>query len=471
MPYLNNSSAVSDLFDRLFPLCRSITGAGYRRSLEYLKEYIPFSEIEYPTGRKVLNWIVPKEWVIRSGYLQRLSDGRKIADFNSSCLEIMNYSEAVNSILAKEELLPHLYVSKTAPETVPYVFSYYKRRWGFALTQKAYDELEDGRYHAFIDAEFVDGHVTVGETVLPSTRGSDKEILISSYLCHPAMANNELSGPLVQAMLYQRIQSWTKRKYNYRFVINPETIGSICYLSDHGEMLRQKLFAGMVLTCLGGSKKLSWKFSKSGDAPLDNFIRYINSCTPGSIETREFDPSEGSDERQYCSAGFNFPVGQMARLVYGTYPEYHTSGDSKELMGIENIMNSCDQLEKLLAEFEQDTFYVTDYPYGEVKLGDYNLYPSINSDGNRFVNSAMNDPDFVRTVMTLLSYADGKHGLSFTAYKLGKALQFVNLNFLKNVKRRVFFSHSILRSRCYGFLFFAPFGLPGLRLIFGGSFG
>ena len=374
----------------------------------------------------MLNWTVPDEWVIRAGYLQRLSDGEKIADFDRSCLYVMNYSEPIDKVLTKEELLPHLYVSEKAPEFLPYVFSYYKRRWGFALTKKAYDELEDTKYRAYIDTEFVKGEVTVGETILSSTDNNDREILISSYLCHPALANNELSGPLVLAMLYQRIKAWKHRKYNYRFVINPETIGSICYLSDHGELLKNKLFAGMVLTTLGGSMNhlLNWKYSKTKDSPFDHLVDFCDKQGLIKFDTREFDPSEGSDERQYCSSGFNLPIGQMARLVYGTYPEYHTSGDTKEIMGISTLIDSCNQLERFLLEFEKEYFYITDYPYGEVKLSDYNLYPDINSDGNSFVETML-DPNFVVIVMTILSYADGKHSLSFIANRMHQSLELV----------------------------------------------
>ncbi len=422
---LNSRNDIENLFDRLFPICRSILGQGYRDSLAILEEYIPFEEICYETGRKVNNWTVPEEWVVRSGFVESLPDKRKVVDFDICNLHLMNYSMPADEILTLDELKKHLYVSSSDPSSIPYVFSYYKKRWGFAVTRDLYDSLPDTDYHVHIDTDFTHGKLVVGETFLNSTTGCNREILLSSYLCHPSMANNELSGPIVLAMLYQRIGRWQKRKYNYRFVINPETIGSISYLSDHGEQLKTTLFAGMVLTCLGGStENLSWKESKRGNSPFDQLVYAKNYQKEGSYRIRAFEPSSGSDERQYCSAGYNLPVGQMSRMVYGTYKEYHTSNDTKELMGIENLIYSCDRIEELLLDLENDHFYTTPFPYGEVKLGDYNLYPDLNCGGNRYVE-AMSSPDFVRTVMTLLSYADGIHSLSFVAMKLNLNFEFV----------------------------------------------
>lgn len=418
MKSLENAADAGELFDRLFPLCRSILGEGYRQSLRILEEYVPFREISYESGRKVHNWVVPPEWEVRSGYAENLSTGERIADFHRCNLELMNYSAPFQGTVSRDELRKHLYTSVTDPSSVPYVFSYYKRRWGFAVTRQVYDTLPEGDYHVAIDTDFVPGRVVVGEAFLPSTTGSRREIMLTSYLCHPSMANNELSGPIVLAMLYQRISRWPRRRYRYRFLINPETIGSICYLSDHGEDLRQNLFAGMVLTCLGSSQALSWKTSRRGDTPFDQLINTNNLRHPGSFRIRPFDPSEGSDERQYCSCGYNLPVGQMARLVYGTYPEYHTSNDSRELMGLDNLLSSCDMLEGLLQQMEDEHFYVSPCPLGEVKLSDHHLYPDINSDGNRYA-AALNDPQFVRTVMILLNYADGLHAASHVAARHG----------------------------------------------------
>ncbi|MGN1281937.1 MAG: DUF4910 domain-containing protein [Succinivibrio sp.] len=412
---------LSVLFDRLFPLSRSILGEGYRKSLKILEEYIPFNEIEYRSGQKVLNWEVPKEWIIREGWIKDLCDGRKIINYKDNNLHIVNYSIPVNQILSLDELKKHTFVSESDHSAIPYVISYYKERWGFSMSKDMLNNLQEGSYQAYIDSDFVDGKLVVGETVLPGK--SKKEILITSYLCHPSMANNELSGPLTMVLLYDRIKAWKDRKYTYRFVINPETIGSISYLSDHGDYLRKNVFAGIVLTCLGGTQTLRWKKSKRGTSPLDIFIDSLNAESESEVyRIRDFDPSEGSDERQYCSAGFDLPVGQMARLVYGSYKEYHTSNDSKDLMGVDNLIDSCDLIEELLKKFEKEKFYLNKHPYGEIKLSNYDLYPSVNSDGNRFVEKS-HDPDLVRIVMTILSYSDGSHSLSYIAKKLNISIE------------------------------------------------
>jgi len=252
------------------------------------------------------------------------------------------------------------------------------------------------------------------------------------------MANNELSGPLVLAMLYQRIAMWEKRKYTYRFVINPETIGSISYLSRHGEDLKEKLYAGLVLTCLGGTQKLRYMTARSENAPFDNLVAQINDESNAKFRIEIFDPS-GSDERQYCSPGYDLPVGQMARMVYGEYKEYHTSLDTKELMGIDNIIESCDEIEKILMRLEWETklkdntinsknqerysgklFYKNLHPYGEVKLGDYDLYPTINAAGagKDEIQDLRNEPWFIRSVMLILNYSDGKTSLEYCAKRL-----------------------------------------------------
>ncbi len=410
---LETQEEVSQAFDRLFPICRSILGQGYRDSLEILKEYMPMEEEIFHSGEKVLNWTVPQEWVIREAWIKD-EDGNIIVDFKENNLHVLNYSEPVDARMELEELKKHIYTS-ALPDAVPYVFSYYKKRWGFCMSQNQLDGLADGTYHVYIDSEFISGRMVIGEAVLPGE--STKEILLSSYLCHPSMANNELSGGLVLAMLYQRIRKWKNRKYTYRFLVNPETIGSISYLSRYGERLKENMFAGIVLTCLGGDEeKLRYKKSRQEFAPFD----LLADADSDTFRTESFSPILGSDERQYCSPGFNLPMGQIARKVYLRYKEYHTSLDTKELMGIQNIMDSCDKIEMLLLKNEKEMYYKNLYPYGEVKLGDYDLYPSVNSSGSRTgeKDDLVNEEWFIRSVMMILNYSDGKHPLSYCAARL-----------------------------------------------------
>lgn len=415
---LETQEEVSQAFDRLFPICRSILGQGYRDSLEILKEYIPMEEEVFYSGERVLNWTVPQEWVIREAWIQD-EEGNVIIDFKENNLHVLNYSEPVDAKMELEELKKHIYTSPLR-DAVPYVFSYYKRRWGFCMSQNQLDGLADGIYHVYIDSEFISGRLIIGETVLPGQSG--KEILFSSYLCHPSMANNELSGTLVLAMLYQRIRRWKNRKYTYRFLVNPETIGGISYLSRHGERLKKDMFAGMVLTCLGGEEeKLRYKSSRQGQAPFD----LLAAANVNTFRIEPFTPVSGSDERQYCSPGFNLPMGQIARKVYKEYKEYHTSADTKELMGIHNIMESCDKIEAFLIQNEKEIYYRNLYPYGEVKLGDYDLYPSVNSGGSRTTGPGdlVNQEWFIQTVMMILNYSDGTHPLSYIASRLGMSYE------------------------------------------------
>lgn len=437
MKDLSRKEDVEELFDRLYPLCRSILGQGYRDSLDILKEYVPFNEDVYLSGTKVLNWTVPQEWVIREAWIKD-SEGNIVIDFKNNNLHVLNYSDSIDGMFSLEELKKHIYTYPLDEDAIPYTFSYYKKRWGFCMSQKQLNQLADGQYHAYVDSEFVEGKLVVGEAVLSGKE--EKEILLTSYLCHPSMANNELSGPLVLAMLYQRIAEWKNRRYTYRFVINPETIGSISYLSRRGEELKEKLYTGLVLTCLGGTEKLRYKTSRSEESPMDKLVAKINEENNGKFRVEIFDPTSGSDERQYCSPGYDLPMGQMARKAYGDYIEYHTSLDTKELMGIDNIMESCDEIEKLLLRLEQEDgkicdsnddniqkrgmgsiYYKNLYPYGEVKLGDYDLYPTINVGGvtKDETQDLKNEPWFIRSVMMILNYSDGRTSLEYCAKRLG----------------------------------------------------
>lgn len=421
---LDSEQNVSRAFDRLFPICRSILGDGYRQSLKILQDYIPLKEEYYPSGEQVLNWQIPKEWVIREAYIENES-GKRIIDMQDCNLHVVNYSDAIDAVMPLSELKQHIYTSQIDENAIPYTMSYYKRRWGFCMSQKQLAALSDGLYHAKIDSEFIDGKLVTGECVLKGK--SSKEILLSSYLCHPSMANNELSGPLVLAMLYQKLSKLKNRKFTYRFLINPETIGSIAYLSRHGNELKRNVFAGLVLTCLGGDEKsLRYKNSRSESSPFDLLVSTQNGQAKEQYRIEIFKASSGSDERQFCSPGFNLPIGQFARRVYGKYRGYHTSLDTKESMGIASIMDSAEKIYKFLLLNENEMYPVNRYPMGEVKLGDYDLYPSVNSNGCHIkdsTESVTQQPWFVEAVMELLNYADGIHPLSFIANKINISAQ------------------------------------------------
>lgn len=237
-----------------------------------------------------------------------------------------------------------------------------------------------------------------------SAREQDTEVVLSSYLCHPSLANNELSGPLALLLLYDRIARWPRRKFTYRFILNPETIGSICYLHRHGEHLRRKMAAGMVLTCLGGPyERLSYQLSRRGDSLFDLTVLDIASEGRIRIDIRAFDPADGSDERQYCSPGFNLPMGQMARTVYGRYPEYHTSFDDKTFMDIDVVHRSAEQIETILRRAEISGPYRNLKPFCEPQLGKVSLMPSINSPGTR----DSDERQAAKRIMRILNFSDG----------------------------------------------------------------
>lgn len=407
---------MEDLFDQLYPICRSITGEGLRQSLEILSNYIPFEVLGFKTGEKVLNWKIPQEWIIRDAWIKD-KDGTKILDFKDSNLHVINYTTPINEEMTLEELTPYIHTKPSLPDAIPYVTSYYKKRWGFCMAYSKFDELDEGKYHVFIDSEFIDGELNLGHTLLKGE--SEKEILISAYLCHPSMANNELSGPIALVFLYNRILNWNQRNFTYRFVINPETIGSIAYLSRYGEHLDKNMHAGIILTCLGGDMNLSYKKSRREDSPIDKMAAHLFDTKVINGSTREFTPANGSDERQYCSPGFNLPVSQFAKLVYGRYKEYHTSLDNKELMGIENVIKSVDEIELVLKANEYNGYYINLYPYGEIKLDQYDLYPDMNGTAtSRYSNSNnMDGRQELNYILMILNYSDGEHTLLDIAKK------------------------------------------------------
>lgn len=413
---LQKNADVENLFDELFPLHRSITGPGYRQSVEIISRYIPFKIGKVFSGEKIFDWTVPPEWIIEDAYLID-PDGNKILDFKINNLAVLNYSEPIDRIMELDELNKNLHSIPEYPDWVPYVTSYYKKTWGFCLTDRQRQELKPGKYHVAIKSSFIDGAVEYGFVYLRGDianeqGGGRKLILISSYLCHPSLANNELSGPIVLAALYERIAKWKNRRFDYLFVINPETIGSICFLHKHGEEITKSIQAGLVLTCVGGpNQKLSYKKSRCGDSTLDRLFLQLEQ--EGEVEIREFDPTEGSDERQYCSSAFNLPVGQVAKTTYGSYPEYHTSADNKVFVELDRFLSTATKIENVLKIHEYLKPLERVEPYCEIQLGKRGLYPNINSPQTWVASSdsLMDDREQLKAIMYMLSYADGKHDL------------------------------------------------------------
>jgi aminopeptidase-like protein len=402
------------LFDRLFPILRSITGPGYKESLAILGEAMPLTVESVPSGTRVFDWTVPPEWHLTGARLTG-PDGQVYADAARSSLEVLNFSTGIDAELELDDLEPHLHSIPALPDAVPYVTSYYRDDWGFCLPDAVRQSMpREGRYHAKIDAEHRPGTLDIGSTVLPGE--SSAEILLTTYLCHPSLANNELSGPLVMTALHHRLER-RRRRFTYRFVVNPETIGSLCYLRLHADELQRNLVTGLVLTCLGGPEpKLSYQRSRRGDSLLDRHVTDL-----ADVRIREFTPLDGSDERQYCSPGFNLPVGQLARTIYGQYDGYHNSRDTKAFMTIDALIDAVNQIDDLLLSLENAARYRNLAPYGEPHLSSRGLYPTKNSPTNRDHSSdgRVDQRRFLDDVLMVLCYSDGMETMADIARRCG----------------------------------------------------
>lgn len=393
-----SSHIIEKYFDRLWPLCRSITGPGYRQSFDILSELVPYKKIHFKTGKKIFDWTVPKEWIPKSAYIID-PNGKKRADFSVNNLHLLGYSTPIRTTMSLEQLKPHLYSLPRQSRAIPYVTSYYKQRWGFCLTHQELKTLPQGNYRVVIDTEFRSGSVQLGEAVLSGK--TDQEILIWTYLCHPSMANNELSGPLVSAFLYKKIATKKNRKFTYRFVIGPETIGSLCYLSLRGEHLKKKLAAGFVVTCVGDNGKFTYKLSRRGDSIGDQAAREVLKES-GPFRLVPFVPF-GSDERQFCSPGFDLPVGSLMRTMYGQYPQYHTSLDNKSFINFSAMGKTVGMYARILQRIEQSPLWKSRLPYGEPFLGKRGLYSTLGTTSKSDIQQAL---------MWILNFSDGKHTLS-----------------------------------------------------------
>jgi len=425
-------------FNELFPICRSITGDGYRQSFNIIKKFIPFKKYKYQTGKKVFDWKVPSEWNIKDAYVQNLN-GKKIIDFNHNNLHLMSYSTPINKVMPLSELDKNLHSIPNQPKYIPYVTSYYKKNWGFCLTNNQRLKLKNENYRVLIDSSLKKGFVEWGEYLLKKTVQDNSvkkdTILISSYLCHPSMANNELSGPLIQILIYLKLKKLKKRKFNYLFVINPETIGAICFIHKNLKFLKKKILSGLILTCLGGpEKKLSYKLSREGNSVFDKYFKKL--AKNKKIKIRKFDTS-GSDERQYCSSECNFPVGQLARTVYGDNKEYHTSADDKKFVRLQKFEKTANEIFDFIRNNEKQIFLRRKQPYCEIQLGKRDLYPNINSP-NTWKDSSdqsLNSKQQLEIITEILSSADGQTSLS--DLDIVSKYKFENIkNYYLNLKKR-----------------------------------
>lgn len=360
-----------ELMEKLYPICRSITGNGVRSTLQLLGQHIPLVINEVPSGTPVFDWVVPREWNIGGAYI-RNARGERIVDFADSNLHVVNYSTPVRATLPLEELKDHLYTLPDQPDLIPYKTSYYKPAWGFCLSHNQLQALEDGMYEVAIDSTLEDGSLTYGEYLIPG-RTRD-EVLISCHVCHPSLCNDNLSGIVVATFLAAMLQE-RENRYSYRFLFVPGTIGSITWLSRNEESVR-RIKHGLVLTLLGDEGGFTYKRSREGTFRIDRVMEYLLRSHREPHKIIDFFPY-GYDERQYCSPGFNLPVGCLMRSPHGEFPEYHTSADNLDFVKPASLESSLKLLSEAVDVLEQDRKYLNTNPKCEPQLGRRGLYDTL----------------------------------------------------------------------------------------------
>jgi aminopeptidase-like protein len=390
---------IHELAKRLWGINRSITGAGVRETLSVLKESLPDLTInEVPTGTSVFDWTIPKEWKVNDAYIIT-PNGDKICSFKENNLHLVGYSTPIHTKLSLSELQNNLHSLPDQPTAIPYITSYYKERWGFCLTQQQRDSLEDGEYEVFIDSKLFDGSLTYGELLIKGK--TDREIFISTYICHPSMANNELSGPTVTAFIAKWLLSWANNRYSYRFVFIPETIGSITYLSRNKDYLKANVFAGFNVTCIGDNRDYSYLPSRNGETISDTVAKHVLKYICPTYKSYKW-TDRGSDERQYCSPGIDLPIASIMRTKYGKYDEYHTSLDDLiTVVTPEGLDGGYIALKSAIEALEANRYPKINV-FGEPQLGKRGLYPTL---------STKTQAVEVRLMMDLITWSDGSNSM------------------------------------------------------------
>ncbi len=388
---------MAELIQQLYPICRSITGEGNRKTLAILSGRIGLQIHEVPSGTPVLDWTVPPEWNIRDAWIQD-PRGRKIVDFRRHNLHVVGYSQSIHLTLPLDKLAPHLHSLPEHPDWIPYRTSYYHETWGFCLPDSLKRSLAPGNYEVFIDAELKPGHLTYGELVLPGA--TDEEFLFSIHICHPSLANDNLSGIAVATRLAQLLAK-AKRRCTYRFLFIPGTIGSITWLARNTALAR-KIRHGLVLSCVGDAGHPTYKKSRCGDAMIDQAVAHVLRHSGRAHVLQDFSPY-GYDERQYGSPGFNMPVGLFTRSPHGTYPEYHTSADNLDFVRPEALADSLRLLIEVVETIEGNATVLNTHPMGEPQLGRRGLYDALGGANDR--------KERQMALLWVLNQSDGRHSL------------------------------------------------------------
>jgi aminopeptidase-like protein len=399
-------SAMFRLIEELYPICRSITGEGVRQTLRHLQRLIPLEFHEVPSGTPVFDWTVPKEWNIRDAYVKD-TEGNRVIDFQKSNLHVVSYSRPIRQRLSLAELRKHLFSLPDRPDWVPYRTSYYNETWGFCLSHRQLESLTEQEYEVCIDSTLTDGHLTYGEYLIPGD--TPDEMLISCHVCHPSLCNDNLSGIAVAVHLAMYIAALPRRRYSYRFLFIPGTIGSITWLSLNEECVN-RIRHGLVITCVGDGGPFTYKKSRAGNAEIDRAVMHVLKTSGKDHVIQAFFPY-GYDERQYCSPGFNLPVGCLMRSPHGSFPEYHTSADNLAFVRPQYLEESLQQYQAVVEVLEHNRIYRSLNPKCEPQLGKRGLYTVIGGDKDAAQKQL--------AMLWVLNLSDGQHSLLAIAERSG----------------------------------------------------
>jgi aminopeptidase-like protein len=392
------------LMEAMYPICRSITGDGVRRTLDLIQQQVPLERSEVPTGTKVFDWEIPKEWNVRDAYIAD-PQGRRVVDFRAHSLHVLNYSVPIRRTMTRAELEPHLYSLPESPDWIPYRTSYYREHWGFCLKHRDLETLGPGPFEVVIDSTLAPGSLTYAECTIPgSTRG---EAIVYTHICHPSLANDNLSGIAAGTVLARALRG-ERPRLTWRFIFGPVTIGSIAWLSRNEQRLKL-IEAGLTIGLLGDEGPLTYKRSRRGDRVTDRAAQYILPRIAPGARLVDFEPY-GYDERQFCSPGFDLPVGRLTRSANGQYPEYHTSADNLDFLKPECFAESIRAIAGLVAVLDANRTLQNLRPKGEPRLGKRGLYGSVGGTA---------PGEFEHALLWVLSYSDGGHDLLAIAERSG----------------------------------------------------
>jgi len=396
------------LLQELFPYNRSITGNGVRKTIERISIEIPLKTTRIASGTQVFDWTVPSEWNVKSAKIYD-PDGNVIVDFSENNLYLMSYSVPTNIVLTLEQLKKHIITDKSRPDWVPYSTSYYKDNWAFCLPYNFVKNMVEGDYQVVIESIKEPGELVYAEAFIDNK--SEKEVLISSYICHPSMANDSLSGVVLAVQLYKELKN-INSNYNYRFLFAPETIGTICFLYNNKEKIASSLEYGLVATCVGDSGRFTYKRTRNQRSKINQIVDYVFSDSDVAGKIIDFSPI-GSDERQYCSPGFNLDVAVLTRSMYGHFPEYHTSADNLDFVSEKNLQESLELYLQVIKTYDANCKFIRQSGFCEPQMSKYNMYRDIGGGGEDHLAV------LVQQRMWVLNFADGENDLLAIALKSG----------------------------------------------------